>query len=137
MIKRLLLFASFFATFFVANGQSEYQTNYYDLVKQVRNLTKRASEPNKGSKIDFREEIFEAVKLAHRLQEEALTEALDNSADEKVLSDIGFACMICDALLKAIDLKVRYNSKKYDTYIEKLKSSELAITLQIKSQEKH
>jgi predicted aconitase len=137
MIKRLLLIATFFAILFVANGQSEYQTNYYDLVKQVRSLTKQASQPVKGSKTEFREEIFDVVKLAHRLQEEALTEALDNSADEKVLSDIGFACMICDALLKAIDLKVKYNSKKYDTYIEKLKSAELAITLQIKSQEKH
>lgn len=137
MIKRLLLLATFFAVFFVANGQSEYQTNYYELVKQVRNLTKRASEPIKGSKTDFREEIFDAVKLAHRLQEEAGTEALDNPADEKVLNDIGFACMICDALLKAIDLKVKYTSKKYDTYIEKLKSAELGITLQIKSQEKH
>ncbi len=137
MTKRLFLLAAFFAIFFIANGQSEYQTNYYDLVKQVRELSKRAAQPLKASNNSLREEIFEVVKLVHRLQEEALTEALDNSDGEKVLSDIGFACTVCDALLKAIDLKVKYGTKKYDTYIEKLKSVELGITLQVKSQEKY
>ena len=137
MTKRLFLLATFFSIFTIANGQSEYQTNYYDLVKQVREITKKATLPLKGSKNSFHEEIFELVKLAHKLGEEALTEALDNSEDEKVLNDITFGCQICDAILKAIDLKIKYGTKKYDAYVEKLKFVELGITLQIKSQEKH
>jgi len=136
MTKGILIFFSFFLLNHIAFGQNEFQTNYYDLVKQVRDIAKKANQPLKVSRNSFREEIFELVKTTHRLQEEALTEAIDHPNNEKVFADIAFGCKICDAILESVDLKIKYNSKKYDSYIEKLKQIELAITIQIKTQEK-
>ena len=133
---KTLLFISIIISTINANGQTEYQTNYYDLVKQVRDVTKKAFLPLNNPKPKLRLEIFEIVKLTHRLQEEALTEALENEKGAALLRDIGFGCKICDVLLEAIDLKISTNSKIYDSYIEKLKALELTITLKIKTQEK-
>ena len=133
---KVILFLSLIVSFQTVMGQTEYQTNYYDLIKQVRQVTKKVFLPPKQAYKESRTEILELVKLAHRLQEEALTEALENEKDAKMLFDINLGCKICDALLEAIDLKIVTSSKMYDSYIEKLKSLELAITLKIKTQEK-
>ena len=133
---KIILLCSLIISFQIVDAKTEYQTNYYDLVKQVREISKKVFLPLKQSKNEFRTEIFEIVKLTNRLQEEALTEALENEKDSKMLHDINLGCKICDAWLEAIDLKVSFNSKMYDDYIEKLKSLELSITLKIKTQEK-
>ncbi len=133
MLKKILLLNSLFIIFLNAQAQTEYQTNYYELVKEVRDIVKKGFQPLKTSKTAFSSEIFEIAKTAHRLQEEAMFEALE-SDNSKLLDDIAFGCKICDVLLDAIELKVKSGSKKYDTYVEKLKSLELAITLKIKAQ---
>lgn len=133
MLKRILLILGLFFSVLSIQAQNEYQSNYYDLVKKVRDITKRGYQPIETSLNEFRTEIFEIVKTAHRLEEEALMEALE-SRNPKLLEDIAFGCKLSDLLLKAVDLKLKTKSKQYDTYIEKLKSLELAITLKIKTQ---